>query len=122
MCSPGVDELSMMTYLSQFPSAKLKPGAPLRPRTNPSRVRAYGPGNDHTDTGHTQRSHRGHTGVTHRSHRACGHTEVTQGSHLSDLALTPAEYELTDQVTTTDRQTQTFLLVTLLAYRLTERV
>jgi len=92
MCSPGVDELSMMTYLSQFPSAKLKPGAPLRPRTNPSRVRAYGPGNDHTDTGHTQRSHR-------------GHTQVTQGSHLSDLALTPAEYELTDQVTTTDRQT-----------------
>jgi len=44
MCSPGVDELSMMTYLSQFPNAKLKPGAPLRPRTNPSKVRAYGPG------------------------------------------------------------------------------
>ena len=33
----------MMTYLSQFPSAKLKPGAPLRPRTNAARVRAYGP-------------------------------------------------------------------------------
>ena len=34
----------MMTYLSQFPNAKLKPGAPLRPKTNPNKVRAYGPG------------------------------------------------------------------------------
>lgn len=34
----------MMTYLSQFPKAKLKPGAPVRPRLNPNRVRAYGPG------------------------------------------------------------------------------
>nr|XP_022299044.1 filamin-A-like isoform X13 [Crassostrea virginica] len=42
--NPKVDELSMMTYLSQFPKAKLKPGAPLRPRLNPNRVRAYGPG------------------------------------------------------------------------------
>ncbi|RUS81267.1 hypothetical protein EGW08_010971 [Elysia chlorotica] len=42
--NPKVDELSMMTYLSQFPNAKLKPGAPVRPRLNPSRVRAYGPG------------------------------------------------------------------------------
>ena len=49
MCSRGVDEQSMMTYLSQFPSAKLKPGAPLRPRTNPHKVRAYGPGNPHTE-------------------------------------------------------------------------
>lgn len=44
MINPKIDELSMMTYLSQFPNAKLKPGAPLRPRTNPARVRAYGPG------------------------------------------------------------------------------
>ena len=44
MVNPKVDELSMMTYLSQFPNAKLKQGAPLRPRTNPARVRAYGPG------------------------------------------------------------------------------
>ncbi|KAL8582065.1 hypothetical protein ACOMHN_028046 [Nucella lapillus] len=44
MTSPSVDDLSMMTYLSQFPNAKLKPGAPLRPRVNPARVRAYGPG------------------------------------------------------------------------------
>ncbi|XP_013390089.1 filamin-A-like, partial [Lingula anatina] len=44
MCNPKVDDLSMMTYLSQFPNAKLKPGAPVRPRTNPARVRAYGPG------------------------------------------------------------------------------
>ncbi|KAK3102524.1 hypothetical protein FSP39_011943 [Pinctada imbricata] len=29
---------------AQFPKAKLKPGAPLRPRLNPNRVRAYGPG------------------------------------------------------------------------------
>jgi hypothetical protein len=44
MCNPKVDELSMMTYLSQFPNAKLKPDAPLRPRTNRNKVRVYGPG------------------------------------------------------------------------------
>ncbi|KAK6619966.1 hypothetical protein RUM44_006366 [Polyplax serrata] len=44
LVSPNMDELSMMTYLSQYPNAKLKPGAPLRQRTNPNRVRAYGPG------------------------------------------------------------------------------
>ncbi|XP_025106447.1 filamin-A-like isoform X3 [Pomacea canaliculata] len=44
MTSPNVDDLSMMTYLSQFPNARLKPGAPVRPRVNPARVRAYGPG------------------------------------------------------------------------------
>uniref|UniRef100_A0A0B7BJS8 Calponin-homology (CH) domain-containing protein n=1 Tax=Arion vulgaris TaxID=1028688 RepID=A0A0B7BJS8_9EUPU len=44
MTNPKVDDLSMMTYLSQFPNAKLKPGAPVRPRVNPTRVRAYGPG------------------------------------------------------------------------------
>ncbi|XP_068916696.1 filamin-A isoform X4 [Tenebrio molitor] len=47
--NPNVDEQSMMTYLSQFPNAKLKQGAPLRPRTSPNklpppRVRVYGPG------------------------------------------------------------------------------
>lgn len=36
--------MSVMTYLAQFPKAKLKPGAPVRPRLNPNRVRAYGPG------------------------------------------------------------------------------
>ncbi|XP_061204465.1 filamin-C isoform X1 [Neopsephotus bourkii] len=42
---PNVDEHSVMTYLSQFPKAKLKPGAPLRPRQpQPARARAYGPG------------------------------------------------------------------------------
>lgn len=45
MINPRVDEKAMMTYLSQFPSAKLKDGAPLRPRANPASVRAYGPGN-----------------------------------------------------------------------------
>ncbi|XP_052780237.1 filamin-A-like isoform X2 [Mya arenaria] len=44
MTNPKVDDLSMMTYLSQFPQAKLKPGAPLRPRQNAGRVRAFGPG------------------------------------------------------------------------------
>ncbi|KAL3851735.1 hypothetical protein ACJMK2_015452 [Sinanodonta woodiana] len=44
MTNPKVDDLSMMTYLSQFPHAKLKPGAPLRPKQNASRVRAFGPG------------------------------------------------------------------------------
>ncbi|XP_013793707.1 filamin-A-like [Limulus polyphemus] len=41
---PNVDELSMMTYLSQFPNAKLKPNAPLHPHVNPNRVRCYGLG------------------------------------------------------------------------------
>ncbi|XP_031347323.1 filamin-A isoform X1 [Photinus pyralis] len=44
MVNPNIDEQSMMTYLSQYPNAKLKPGAPLRPKTNPNRVRVYGPG------------------------------------------------------------------------------
>ncbi|KAM4721013.1 filamin-B isoform 2-T2 [Rhinophrynus dorsalis] len=41
---PGVDEHSVMTYLSQFPKAKLKPGAPLKPKLNPKKARAYGKG------------------------------------------------------------------------------
>ncbi|KAM6306964.1 LOW QUALITY PROTEIN: filamin-C-like [Podargus strigoides] len=42
---PDVDEHSVMTYLSQFPKAKLKPGTPLHPQQPQSaRVRAYGPG------------------------------------------------------------------------------
>ncbi|XP_028669033.1 filamin-C isoform X4 [Erpetoichthys calabaricus] len=42
---PNVDEHSVMTYLSQFPKAKLKPGAPLRSKQlNPKKARAYGPG------------------------------------------------------------------------------
>ncbi len=44
MINPKVDEQSMMTYLSQYPSAKLKPGAPIRPKTNAARVRCYGKG------------------------------------------------------------------------------
>ncbi|CAH8555281.1 unnamed protein product [Heterobilharzia americana] len=44
MTNPRVDEKAMMTYLSQFPSAKLKDGAPLRPKSNPGLVRAFGPG------------------------------------------------------------------------------
>lgn len=45
MANRKVDELSMMTYLSQFPSAKLKQNAPLRSCAgNPARVRCYGPG------------------------------------------------------------------------------
>ncbi|XP_069543923.1 filamin-C-like isoform X9 [Brachyistius frenatus] len=42
---PNVDEHSVMTYLSQFPKAKLKPGAPLRAKTlHPKRAKAFGPG------------------------------------------------------------------------------
>uniref|UniRef100_S4R9M1 Calponin-homology (CH) domain-containing protein n=1 Tax=Petromyzon marinus TaxID=7757 RepID=S4R9M1_PETMA len=41
---PNVDEHSVMTYLAQFPKAKLKPGAPLRPKLNPKKARAFGPG------------------------------------------------------------------------------
>ena len=33
-----------MTYLSQFPKSQLKSGAPLRPKTNPKKARAYGKG------------------------------------------------------------------------------
>ncbi|CAH1264976.1 FLNC [Branchiostoma lanceolatum] len=44
MASPHVDDLSVMTYVSQFPQAKLKPGAPLRPKTNPNKVRVFGKG------------------------------------------------------------------------------
>ncbi|KAH8870338.1 Filamin-A [Schistosoma japonicum] len=44
MVDPNVDEKSMMTYISQFPNARLKEGAPLRVKLNPSKVRAYGPG------------------------------------------------------------------------------
>ncbi|XP_076819806.1 filamin-A-like isoform X4 [Clavelina lepadiformis] len=42
--NPNVDELSVMTYLSQFPKNQLKPGAPLRPKTNSKKARAYGKG------------------------------------------------------------------------------
>ncbi|XP_069485638.1 filamin-C isoform X4 [Ambystoma mexicanum] len=42
---PNVDEHSVMTYLSQFPKAKLKPGAPLRSKQlHPKKAKAYGPG------------------------------------------------------------------------------
>lgn len=34
MINPNIDEQSMMTYLSQYPSSKLKQGAPIRPRTD----------------------------------------------------------------------------------------
>lgn len=38
LVDPNVDEQSVMTYLSQYPNAKLKEGAPLRPRSDPSRL------------------------------------------------------------------------------------
>ncbi|XP_050955592.1 filamin-C isoform X1 [Labeo rohita] len=42
---PDVDEHSVMTYLSQFPKAKLKPGAPIKPKQlYPKKAKAYGPG------------------------------------------------------------------------------
>ena len=42
---PNVDELSVMTYLSQFPKAKLKPGAPLKNKQLfPDKAKAFGPG------------------------------------------------------------------------------
>ena len=44
MEDPNVDELSMMTYLSQYPQAKIKPEAPLKPKTNAARVRCFGKG------------------------------------------------------------------------------
>ncbi len=44
MLDPKVDDLSMMTYLAQYPNAKLRAGAPLRPRVNVQRTRCYGKG------------------------------------------------------------------------------
>ena len=44
MVNPNVDELSMMTYLSQFPDAKLKPGAPIKIKSSPNKVKLTGPG------------------------------------------------------------------------------
>ena len=44
MINPNVDELSMMTYLSQFPEAQLKPGAPIKSIGDPSKVKVFGPG------------------------------------------------------------------------------
>ncbi|KAH8414375.1 hypothetical protein KR215_004430, partial [Drosophila sulfurigaster] len=62
LVDPNVDEQSVMTYLSQYPNAKLKEGAPLREKTDPNSVptvvsppsleglRAYGPGLEPTGT------------------------------------------------------------------------
>jgi filamin len=45
MCNPKVDEMSVMTYVSYFPEAKCKPGAPHRPQLPPSaKCSAEGPG------------------------------------------------------------------------------
>lgn len=44
MINPQVDEQSMMTYLSQYPNARIKPGAPIRPINHANQVRCYGSG------------------------------------------------------------------------------
>ena len=44
MISPQVDEQSMMTYLSQYPNAQLKPGAPIKPKNYAHLIRCYGSG------------------------------------------------------------------------------
>ena len=45
MCNPKVDEMSIMTYVSYFPEAKCKPGAPHRPQLPASaKCSAEGPG------------------------------------------------------------------------------
>ena len=44
MVNPKIDELSMMTYLSQYPGAQLKPGAPIKTKGDASLVHVYGPG------------------------------------------------------------------------------
>ena len=41
MCNPKVDDLSVMTYLAEFPKCKVKSGAPLRPRSNAKKVGAF---------------------------------------------------------------------------------
>ncbi|CAF4674333.1 unnamed protein product [Rotaria sp. Silwood1] len=47
MINPQVDEQSMMTYLSQYPNAQLKPGAPVKPKNYANQVHCYGSGLDH---------------------------------------------------------------------------
>ena len=43
--NPNVDELSVMTYLSGFTDAQLKPGAPIKSSlANADKVKVYGPG------------------------------------------------------------------------------
>ena len=42
--NPKVDSLSVITYLSQFPEAKLRPGAPIKDRGDPSKLKVYGDG------------------------------------------------------------------------------
>ena len=42
MVNPNIDEQSMMTYLSQFPNATLKPGAPLIKSDNKSQIKVSG--------------------------------------------------------------------------------
>ena len=37
MTNPNVDELSVLTHVSYFPEAKLKPGVPLQPRVHTSK-------------------------------------------------------------------------------------
>ncbi|CAF1279207.1 unnamed protein product [Adineta steineri] len=46
MVNPQVDEQSMMTYLSQYPNAQLKHGAPIKPKNYANQVRCYGLGLD----------------------------------------------------------------------------
>lgn len=44
MISPQVDEQSMMTYLSQYPNAKIKSGAPIKSKSNIHLIHCYGSG------------------------------------------------------------------------------
>jgi filamin len=44
MVNPNVDALSVITYVSQFPEAELKPGAPIKEGGDPLKVKAYGDG------------------------------------------------------------------------------
>ena len=48
MVNPNIDEQSMMTYLSQFPEAQLKPGAPLQEKDVVLDINAFGPGLEST--------------------------------------------------------------------------
>lgn len=44
MINPSTDFISMVTYVSQFPEAKLKEGVPLKKTGDPTKVKAYGDG------------------------------------------------------------------------------
>lgn len=51
MIDSKVDERSVMTYLAQYPNAKLRQDAPINKPMDSKRCRAYGPGLERATVG-----------------------------------------------------------------------